>query len=197
MAALDDVFMGAVIRLIGEIVLERGQQAVAPSSKTLQRAMILTIVSDKGLEGKAQVTVPHYWAIFIHDGSNSVPPGTFMIWYRNPADDPRFPGRTRPERLSQMRRLSPEQLRRDLLANKVIVAKNRSNIPANRFFSNREGMFGVTQEVEDEVSHLFRTHLRKSLASELGVRSSVSRGAVGERITFGTIEDTAEGSIIM
>ena len=66
---------------------------IATPSSTLKTAMT---VSYRALPRLHQIVVhiPHYWAIYYHDGSGPVtmPKGKYMVWFRDPHDDPRLKG---------------------------------------------------------------------------------------------------------
>ena len=112
----------------------------------------------------------------VHDGRKRInmPPGRFLIWYKNPADDPRFAGRSTPRRLAE--RLSfrdlysdPAEFRAKIKKDrkKLIIAKKVGPVAANPFFGNEpgQGMHGLMQE-----AHLIaREQIRKEMASFIGV----------------------------
>ncbi len=77
------------------------------------------------------VGVPHYWAVYYHDGratSRSTRPNGFLVWYKNPKDDPRHRGNF-PVRASQLRSLrqagiSLERLRADIESGRAVIARS-------------------------------------------------------------------------
>lgn len=95
-------------------------------SRTLRDALRVERVRNRWFIG-----VPHYWAVYYHDGNTrprrSSRKGGFLVWYKNPKDDPRHNGRY-PKRKSQLRSLiqagiSLERLRADLEAGRAVIAK--------------------------------------------------------------------------
>lgn len=58
-------------------------------SKTLRKA----IRYEKGTRGY-RLTIPYYWARYVHDGRGPIrmPPGRYLVYFRNPSDDPRLRG---------------------------------------------------------------------------------------------------------
>jgi len=103
-----------------------GQDIVTPKipSKTLRDALEL-IIDVPGLE--ARLFIPHYWAEFLHDGRPgfSAPAGRFLVFYSNPADDPRRTG-GRPERASLEPHLTEDQFFGGLEQNRINQEQGRS-----------------------------------------------------------------------
>lgn len=67
--------------------------------------------------------VPHYWAAYVHDGRPPVGPSTarFLVWFRNPHNDPRYPGGKYPVYRSDIKRLSQTDFRKWLDVNRQII----------------------------------------------------------------------------
>ena len=96
-------------------------------------------------KGKASISVPHYWAPFYHDGRGRAPKsdrsGRFMVWFKNPGDDPRW-GPKLPVFRNQVRRLTKEEFRAGMAENRrrgrgdpyMIVAKFSPKAKSNPFF---------------------------------------------------------------
>lgn len=78
-------------------------------------------------DGSWSLLVPHYWAVYLHDGRGPVTPktATYLVWFRNPKDDPRLTGGRSPERLSQARRLSASQFKYWAEKNRQIIKRYR------------------------------------------------------------------------
>lgn len=104
----------------------------ACQSKTLREALRV-IPTENGFT----LNVPHYWAQWFHDGRGPVTarPGHKLVFYKNPADDPRIQGGY-PVRLSQVRRLTKAEFYRDLRAGKLIVADRVGPQGANEFMGD-------------------------------------------------------------
>lgn len=102
-------------------------------SRTLRDALRVVREGNRWFVG-----VPHYWAVYYHDGrkaARSVREDGFLVWYKNPQDDPRHNG-TFPVRASQLRTLqqagiSLERLRADLESGRAVIARSspRSGAP--------------------------------------------------------------------
>lgn len=102
-------------------------------SKTLRRAMAI----DESQIGRGiiKVYVPHYWARFVHDGTRRVR-GVSMVWFPNPADDPRLKPH-RPVKRSDVKRLRLSRSRFYALKNAGILVwcMNRRAIKGHPFFT--------------------------------------------------------------
>ena len=84
-------------------------------SKTL-RAAIRLVINES--EERADLFIPHYWAIYYHDGRGAFGPDTArkLVFFDDPNDDPRIKG-GRPVRESDVRRLTKDQYREGLRRN--------------------------------------------------------------------------------
>lgn len=162
---MDELFKLRVLELIAQTAVRRARTRI--KSQTLKEALAFEIQSSE----RAVVFVPHYWAIYHHDGRGVVPrralpPGRYLVWYKDPSQDPRIAG-GHPERASDIRRLSRAEFQRDLLAGKLVVTKRSGPAAGNPFFS--EGLAGldelvarrVTNEVRNEVRKLFPPRTRR------------------------------------
>lgn len=94
-----------VIAAIGLAALNYARPKIP--SVTLQRALNLQVLSDT----KARIAVPHYWALYLHDGRGPFGPrrSKFLVYFISPLLDPRTPGGVLPERASQVRRLTRDE----------------------------------------------------------------------------------------
>jgi hypothetical protein len=101
----------------------------ACTSRTLRQALQV-----QRTEFGFRLHVPHYWAQFFHDGRGSVTarPGHKLVFYKNPAEDPRL-SRGYPVRLADVRRLTKGEFYRDLRAGKLIVAERVGPAGPNPF----------------------------------------------------------------
>ena len=142
-------------------------------SKTLRVALQVV----EGQEpGNAAVFIPHYWAVFVHDGRRgfSMRPGAYLVWFRNPANDPRRPGGTTPERLRDMRRRTPQEfqywMRQNRLADKVgaprpmIVTRAVGPTRPAGFFDNKKGMAIFIKQAKRIMAEDFDRFVRQQLA---------------------------------
>lgn len=71
--------------------------------------------------------IPHYWAIYQHDGRGRVRPrsAVWLVWFVDPADDPRLSGGY-PVKLSDVRRLTRDEFMEGLARNREMRADNPS-----------------------------------------------------------------------
>lgn len=109
----------SVLQAIGERELAEARRRVP--SKTLRAAMQLIIEES---DARARVFVPHYWAVYLHDGHNGINPRTArkLVFFDDPADDPRRPNGP-PERFSGERRLTKAEYERGLEINRERAAR--------------------------------------------------------------------------
>jgi len=98
-----------------ELALVRGKIG----SRTLRNALRL-IVNES--EERADLFIPHYWAVYYHDGRGRVSPvnARKLVFFDNPRDDPRYPT---PERESQVKHLTKRQYERGLEINQERAAR--------------------------------------------------------------------------
>lgn len=121
-----------------------------------------------------KLSIPYYWAIYVHDGRGPVtmPPGKFMVYFRNIEDDPRIRGgyaKTRADR----QHLSPGEFQYFMEINRqaralgqppvMIVKRTVGRVSPNRFFT--KGLAGVavpsiSQVAQDEFSRYVTSTLR-------------------------------------
>lgn len=108
-----------VLQEIGERELRRVRKAIG--SRTL-RAAIRLIINES--EERADLFIPHYWAIYYHDGRGSVSPvnARKLVFFDDPNDDPRIRG-GRPVRESDVRRLTKRQYEEGLRRNRERAAR--------------------------------------------------------------------------
>lgn len=117
---------------------ERGR-----TSEALRKALTASSLG----RGRAVARVPHYWAPFYHDGRGPAPrksrPGRWMVWFKDPGDDPRW-GPGLPVLRSEVRKLTREEFQAGLEENRrrgpgnpfMIVAKVSPFPPKTRAKSN-------------------------------------------------------------
>jgi hypothetical protein len=103
-----------VLEAIGPRELERAKASVG--SMTLRRAMRLIIEES---EARANLFIPHFWAVYYHDGHGSISPRNArkLVFFDDPNDDPRLNGGVSPERASSLRRLTKAQYIEGLVQN--------------------------------------------------------------------------------
>jgi len=133
-------------RLLAEIgLLARRQARSKLQSETLKDAMFVELVP---AENTVIVGVPHYWAIYYHDGRGPIraKPGKWLVYYKNPSDDPRIKGGY-PERAASIVRLTREQFLEGLERDELIVVKSVGPAAPHPFFTR--GMDGFQSKVHE------------------------------------------------
>lgn len=107
-------------------------------SSTLNRALRCRLDPSPPGTALARLAVPHYWAVYYHDGRGPVKAkkGKFLVYFRSIEDDPRVSGSASPERFSQTKRLAlkPATFRRLVAQGKMIVTKSVGPAAPNPFF---------------------------------------------------------------
>lgn len=209
----DEAFVRQLLRRMGRLGIRYVRPKIRSSKgkpiRTLQRALQSILLSDDTLV----LRVPHYWAVYVHDGRRA-PFGprrsTFLIWFRNPREDPRlkaYGGHT-PQRSFQLRSLSPSQfedvLEQDAEARRagrlspvVITTEVRTPTRGTRFFDNEPGggMAGFSNQVGREAMSEFRFFLTRFLRTELGLSGRVPLATGGMPLSFRRIEEVADVSL--
>lgn len=109
-------------RLIRRILEDLGGRELARvrgaiGSKTLKAAIRLIINES---EERGDLFIPHYWAIWYHDGRGSVSPvnARKLVFFDDPSNDPRIKN-GRPVTESQVRRLTKAQYDEGLKQNRL------------------------------------------------------------------------------
>lgn len=108
--------------IIRTILQDLGEQELALVRKSIGsrtlRAAVRLIIDES--EQRASLFIPHYWAIWYHDGRGSISPvnARKLVFFDNHHDDPRLRGGKRPERESQVKRLTKEQYENGLRINR-------------------------------------------------------------------------------
>ncbi len=145
-------------------VLARKKSRPLIPSVTLRKALHITYESDS----VAYLVIPHYWALYIHDGTDdplTTPTKTrgasAFIYFRNPRDDPR---NRYPVRVSDWRPLTRAEYEDGLRKNRsrrkrglppymYVFQSVRAPFPKPGvgFFDVRRGMRGLSTEVSGAV----------------------------------------------
>jgi hypothetical protein len=131
-------------------------------SKTVSASLHLIPLSD----GSFAVETPYFWAVFYHDGRGPVraKPGKVLVYFRNPDDDPRIPGRKYPVRASDIKRLTAADFYRFLRdpSRGMIVRKSVGPAKGDPFFVRAQA--ALTREV----GNLVRKELSAIMREEMG-----------------------------
>lgn len=138
--------------------------------------------------GFARVLVPHYWALYVHDGRGPVemPAGRFMVFFPDTQNDPRTDFGSRfPVRLSDIEHLSRQQFIEGLEQNRerrefggqpfMIVTRSVGPIPGVPFF--REGLANLDVLAGKIAQERFRNFMAIQIGG-LSFRGGVS-GSLG------------------
>lgn len=133
-------------------------------SKQLRGLMEYVVVETGDKKASGIVNVPHFWAIYYHEGRKIITKdGGYLVWFRNINDDPRLNNGQAPVYRSDVRKLTEGQWRDWIAKNKEarrkgqpppMIVSTRSpingkiNWHGNKFFSNAagEGMSGMAEE---------------------------------------------------
>lgn len=163
-----------LLRDIGRL----GYNYVRPKipSRTLRRSLRFEVLGvsvglfDPKVGGSVgRLHVPHYWALYVHNGRGpfNMPRGKFMVWFKDPRQDPRLRGGKTPERVSQLRHLTAEEFYRALQLDQIIVTSRiRKPTPPTPFFANEAG--GGMQGFADHVNQQVNAKVREYLLNQIG-----------------------------
>lgn len=119
----DDPFRDAAFlqRLATELA-RAGRDYVRPfiPSQTLRSS--LQVVQGESFN-KSSIFIPHYWAVYLHDGRGAFGPRKkrVLVYFRNPANDPRIRGGY-PVRAVENRRLTEGEWNYWLRQNRIALA---------------------------------------------------------------------------
>ena len=170
----------AVLEDLGLRELARVKSRIG--SQTLREAIRLIINES---EQRADLFIPHYWAIWYHDGHGRVYPrqARKLVFFDNPQNDPRLSGGRSPERASQVRRLTRDQYQEGLRRNQERAAQGRrpfmfvvdSTGPAapHPFFRDLEK--GAAQRADQIVLDTFERELLAQLDADPDTKSETKK----------------------
>jgi hypothetical protein len=137
---------GRILSNILEVAEQRAKGFC--QSRQLRGTMNRQVLIDTPLRAYGVVNVPQYWAIYYHEGRRVISPvsANFLVWFKDPKDDPRLNNGQSPIYESDIRRLNLplQELRRLRDAGKLVITKRspRSGSPSfkgNPFFSDKPG----------------------------------------------------------
>ena len=208
MSAADDVFLRSLLKVLAKEGVKRVRPHIP--SKTLQAA--LTVRLDQARSDRAYLYIPHYWAIYVHDGRGAPfgPPPSgkpFYIDFSNPKDDPRLAahGGQTPPRVAQLRSLSSEEFKRFAKLSRaakkagappIMLVRPRiyKPTPGAFFFENVPGapLGAFMAFVREEAQRRFRAHAIRRLRKPLGLQSVPRLNAVTSApMNLPRLKDTA------
>lgn len=166
-----------VARILARTAVKIAREEIRDHSRTLEKALKVELLPN----GMARLVIPHYWAVYVNDGRNSfTSTNGWLIYYRNPAQDPRFNGRQTPARANQIGHLTRNQVNRARAMNRAALKRGVSyrdlpvkfirfprrvkGVAAKRFFENDGGMRRFIIEypplAKAEVEKAFRAFLK-------------------------------------
>lgn len=155
-------FLDSLMERLALLGLQRSRRYIRPTSKTLARG--LTVRKDG--PGKYVITVPHYWAIMVHNGRRPFSKQQLMVWYKNPSQDPRTRGGY-PVRVRDRRRLTKAQFQSALRAGRLVLTRRITKAtPAKPFLSNEPG--GGMAGFKDDANRIGAKEVRKLVKQSLG-----------------------------
>jgi hypothetical protein len=139
-ALLPEDAVEELLRLYGEEELALVRPLIG--STTLRAAARLIVDAQAGV---ASIFIPHYWAVYYHDGRAgfSAAGGRVLVFFADPDDDPRLEGGY-PERATEIRRLTRDEFYDGLAENErrkadgegpfMFVVPSVGPAPAHPFF---------------------------------------------------------------
>lgn len=141
-------------------------------SRTLRQAQ--TVLDRGGRPGRNVVTarfaahIPHYWSVFVNDGHGVIRPrkANRLVWFKNPAKDPRFPGRVTPARFNRIGRLSRRQFLFHKRAGNIVIAKSSRAVEGVGFYDNEAGMRGFVTRANAVANREVRGYILDQLRRE-------------------------------
>lgn len=182
--AAERIFIEETLRELSLAARDKSRPLI-PSS-TLRDALL---IDETALDSNTiSLFIPHYWALYVHDGRGAPfgpIKGRYLIWWRNPAEDPRFPGRQTPERHKSIRKLTRGEFKkafkifRDAMkagtvSPVVIVKQVRKETKGSFFFDNRQGMAGFAELARRIVRRRMSDHVARLVGSTMKVRETLS-----------------------
>jgi len=172
-----------VLQEIGERELRRVRKSIG--SRTL-RAAIRLIINES--EERADLFIPHYWAVYYHDGRGPVRPvnARKLVFFDDPRDDPRLRN-GRPVRESEVQRLTREQYQEGLRRNAERAARGGRPFmyvvdsvgPAapRPFFTQLEQ--GAAKRADDVVLRTFERELLDAIDKDPSTKSETRIADLG------------------
>lgn len=176
-------------RLVRNILEDFGQRELALVRKSIGsstlRAALRLIINESEMRG--DLFIPHYWAIWYHDGRGPVQPKTArkLVFFDDPANDPRLKG-GRPVRESQVKRLTKEQYQEGLRRNRLRPPGSRPFMyvvdsvgpAAPRPFFDRLSQ-GAAQRADAIVRREFERELLRAIDDDPDTRSETRIADLG------------------
>lgn len=159
-----------VLTALGKDELRRARGMVG--SRTLSAAMRLLVEESNS---RARLFIPHYWAVYYHDGRGGVSPVSArkLVFFDDPRDDPRLASGF-PERAGQIQRLTRSQYEKGLRMNRAraeagrrpfMYVVDRVGPAAGRPFFDRLSR-GAARRADPTVCRIFDQHIQEIVDEE-------------------------------
>ena len=124
------------------MLAKRAREYVRPRipSRVLRRSLRLVALRTSKFRNGAAVEIPHYWAVYYHDGHRAVRPRQkqFIVYFRKGQKhlDPRVQiGAWYPRRISEVKRLTRAQFYKAVERGDVVVTKRSGPAKGKHFFT--------------------------------------------------------------
>lgn len=139
-------------------------------AQSLRDDLRVQIIDVNEQQSEAHIITDYYWALYYHDGRGAMTakPGKFLVFFRNPDDDPRIdgPARNYPRRAQDAKKLtlSRGEFNRLLRSRRLIATKRVGPAPAHPFMEL--GFAALQSSYGPKVSAIWSRHVREFLAEE-------------------------------
>lgn len=139
-------------------------------ARALREDLRVQIIDVDEQTSEAAVLTDYYWAVYYHDGRGPINarPGKFLVFFRDPDDDPRIDGSARnyPRRASDIQRLnlSKGDFGRLLRSGRMIATKRVGPAEGHPFFE--VGFAALQSRYGPKLSALFSTFIKQFLADD-------------------------------
>jgi len=143
---------------------------------------------ERAQDGKAVLGVPHYWAVYYHDGTGAFGPSnaTYLVYFTNAlTDDPRLGGKY-PIRLEEWRPLTKEEFQIGLEINRafgfafsgpfMIVSRWQSAREGDPFFEDTNPSQDASRIIPKDFSELVKKTLGKNFRRKETARGTIKVG---------------------
>lgn len=166
-----------VLEALGKRELARVRTMI--ESRTLRNAIRLIIHEN---EGRAELFIPHYWAVWYHDGRGPVKPVSArkLVFFDDPNDDPRLKGGY-PVTPAQVKRLTKSQYQEGLRRNAeraarglrpfMYVVDSVGASKSHRFFDRLAATADTAAVFDQTVTDAVTKELRRSIEEDPDLRS--------------------------
>lgn len=183
--------MSTIYQRILDKALAKGEEKAKGfcTSRQLRKYMHTLVTISSKVFSTGIIRVPQYWAIYYHEGRRVISPvsATYLVWFKNPKDDPRLTNGESPIYRSEIKTLNLplkklRQLKKD---GKLFIVKRspRSGSPhfqGNPFFSNAPGggMSGFDKDVGEIAAQEAYETVERMLRSS-GLKKKTIKRTIG------------------